>query len=136
MTTQFAIDTAQSEGHNIVDFWDINGWAIIAIIEGLLLLLIFLFQKRHRKEYRYIELKNKAKQEEVDFSNIVNSAFYSDELYNELKIKCHPDKFPNDVRANSIANEIFQEISKNKNSYHKLQILKKRAIRELGLTFK
>ena len=38
-------------------------------------------------------LKKKMKEGDIDFGNVINSAFYSKELYDILKKKCHPDRF-------------------------------------------
>lgn len=43
---------------------------------------------------------------------------------------CHPDKFVNTSKE-KIAEEIFQEISKNKRNYEELVMLKDSAINEL-----
>lgn len=80
-----------------------------------------------------MEIKNEVKKEgKIDFYNTVNSAFNSDELYNELIRKYHPDRFVNDDSKVNIANKIFQEITKNKLNIQKLEELKKEAEQKLG----
>jgi len=69
----------------------------------------------------------------IDFDNIINSSFNSNEVYNELKVKCHPDRFPNDDVKNTIAENLFQEITKNKNNIKRLLELKEKAKQELNI---
>ena len=57
------------------------------------------------------------------------------QLYDELKVKCHPDRFPTDKEKNTIAENIFQEISKNKNNVKRLLELKEEASQKLNINF-
>ncbi len=120
----------------IASLWDFNNWTIIACIECVILLYVLIFKTQWKNHTKIHETKILARQESIDFSNIMNSAFLADELYNDLKVKCHPDRFPDNPQLNMIANELSQEISKNKNSYSKLLTLKQRAEKDLGITFK
>lgn len=120
----------------IASLWDFNNWTIIACIECVILLYVLIFKTQWQNHTKIHETKILARQESIDFSNIMNSAFLADELYNDLKVKCHPDRFPDNPQLNMIANELSQEISKNKNSYSKLLTLKQRAEKDLGITFK
>lgn len=120
----------------IASLWDFNNWTIIACIECVILLYVLIFKTQWKNHTKIQETKILARQESIDFSNIMNSAFLADELYNDLKVKCHPDRFPDNPQLNMIANELSQEISKNKNSYSKLLTLKQRAEKDLGITFK
>ena len=45
----------------------------------------------------------------VDFDNVINSSFAAKELYDKLKVKCHPDRFT-DADLNKEATRLFQEI--------------------------
>ncbi|MGE0021612.1 MAG: hypothetical protein AB7S72_18215 [Draconibacterium sp.] len=58
-----------------------------------------------------------------NMKNVVNSIFLCAPLYDELKIKCHPDKFL-DEQKKITANNFFQEIQQNKYDYEKLLALK------------
>lgn len=69
------------------------------------------------------------------FRTSSNSSFHATEIYNELKVKCHPDRFIGDVEKNATANRIFQEVTKNKMNYKRLQELKKEAEESLGINF-
>lgn len=107
----------------------LNIWFWIAIIE-LLLIFFLLFSrkmKRVKREDKKTKFKQEAMNETVDFDNIINSSFQAQRLYDELKIKCHPDRFPTDNEKNKIALELFQEIAKNKTNHKKLVALKKEA---------
>ena len=78
---------------------------------------------------------DEAIKEKVDFGNIINSSFHSNALYDEMKVKCHPDRFPTDKGKNQIAEDLFQAISKNKNNYKRLVELKSEARQKLGIKF-
>ena len=68
----------------------------------------------------------------MDFDNVINSAFSAQGLYNELKAKCHPDRFQ-DENLKLEATRIFQEITKNKYNYKILKQLKEEAISKLKI---
>ncbi len=52
------------------------------------------------------KFKNESLKQDIDFDNIINSSFNSIELYDKLKVKCHPDRFPNDDEKKYIAGVI------------------------------
>ncbi len=111
-----------------------NWWMWVAILE-LVIIVVLLFVRNGNTKFEDKEkLKDKSKGP-VDFTNIVNSGFKAQKLYDELKIKCHPDRFPSDPEKNRMANDIFQEISKNKNNLKRLEELKAEATEKLGITF-
>jgi hypothetical protein len=110
-----------------------NIWLWIAIIEfAIILFLLFIKWKRDNKATQF---KIEALGKKVDIDNIINSSFNSAALYNELKVKCHPDRFVTDSAKNEIANSIFQEIVKNKTNYKKLLRLKEEAKQKLNVNF-
>ena len=111
----------------------VNYWMWIAILELVIIFLLIFFRKKpdSKKE----QFKREAKQGDIDFGNIINSSFHVKPLYDELKVKCHPDRFPNDIEKNKIALTIFQEISKNKTNYKKLIELKELAKQKLNINF-
>lgn len=92
-----------------------------------------VFKHRSSEHYR---LKRKLKSESVDFDGVINNAFHSQELYNELKKKVHPDRFSTQPELIDKATEIFALIVKNKFNHKALCELKVRAERELGVEFK
>ena len=96
-------------------------------------LLLFAFRRGTTRVEKQ-KLRESIKSD-VDFQNIINSSFHATEIYNELKVKCHPDRFIGDVEKNATANRIFQEVTKNKMNYKRLQELKKEAEESLGINF-
>ena len=76
------------------------------------------------------KIKKSILEEQIDFDNIITSAFHAKLLYDELKIICHPDRFIDEER-NAKATEIFQLITENKENYKILFDLKERINREL-----
>lgn len=65
---------------------------------------------------------------EVDFDNVINSSFHAQQLFSDLKRKCHPDRFPNDEQKKDLALQLFQEVMKCKSDYKKLKELEIRII--------
>lgn len=113
----------------------INWWMWIAIIEFVIILFLILKRKTKSKITTKNQFKKEALNEEVDFNNIINSSFHSAKIYDELKVKCHPDRFPTDEEKNLTAENIFQEIVKNKNNIKRLLELKEEAIHKLNIKF-
>ena len=83
-----------------------------------------------KKEIR--KAREKILDEQIDFDNIVSSAFHAKELYDELKTVCHPDRFQEED-VMSKATELFQAVTQNKGNYDKLLKLKDRIYRELPI---
>ena len=116
-------------------------WFWIALAE--LLIIIFLFLRlRLRKKNNNLKFgdvtKDKmrdAKKSDIDMNNLMNSINGSKELYKKLSRSCHPDRFINSDKQ-KIAEDIFQEISKNKRDFKILTELKEKAIIELNIKFK
>ncbi len=113
----------------------INWWVWIAIIEFVFIVFLLIKQKNNPKETFKQKLKKESLKEEIDFNNIINSSFNSKQLYDELKVKCHPDRFPNNEEKNIIADKLFQEITKNKNNANRLIELKQEAKQKLNINF-
>jgi len=113
-------------------------WFWIAIIELLLIVLLIYRLKSNQKKDQLsdIEIRSiiNSKNSPIDMDNLMNSIHNSRTLYKELSKKCHPDRFINDPKE-KIAEEIFQEITKNERNFEKLTSLKSRAITELNVTF-
>ncbi|PRX14137.1 hypothetical protein [Nonlabens ulvanivorans] len=111
----------------------------IAIIE--LLIILFLIWKlakaangSQRSDAIKQNLKN-AKDSKVNMGDLMDSINGARDLYKELSRKCHPDLFINTDKQ-LIAQDLFQEISKNKRDYKKLTELKERAVLDLKVNFK
>lgn len=113
-----------------------NIWLWISIFELLIILFLFYKLKNKKSELEFGDLpKDKlitAKSTFIDMDNLMNSINGAGELYKELSKKCHPDRFVNSDKQ-TLAEEIFQEISKNKRNFKALQDLKVRAINELEI---
>ncbi len=65
--------------------------------------------------------KRKQKKQEIspEMTNVVNSMFLCNPLYDKLKVICHPDRFI-EVNQKTIAENLFQELQKNRYNYDKL----------------
>ncbi len=65
--------------------------------------------------------KRKPKEQEInpEMTNIVNSMFLCNPLYDKLKVICHPDRFMEENQK-SIAENLFQELQKHRYNYDKL----------------
>ena len=112
-----------------------NWWMWLAIAEFGIIVFLILKEQLKPKDTAKQRFKNESLKQDIDFGNIINSSFNSIQLYDELKVKCHPDRFPTDKEKNSIAENIFQEISKNKNNVKRLLELKEEAIQKLNINF-
>ncbi len=115
-----------------------NFWFWLAIIE-LVVILVLVFKLSHKKNnLAFSELNKdnlkKSQETDIDMGNVMKSINYSSELYKELSRKCHPDRFINSPNQ-KLAEEIFQEIARDKRNHEKLTALKERAIKELYITF-
>ena len=116
----------------------LNVWFWLALFELIIILVLLFKVKRANSNLKFADLnknnQKKFKEASIDFGNVMNSINGAGELYKELSRKCHPDRFI-DSPLQKHAEEIFQEISKNKRDFEKLSALKERAITELKITF-
>ena len=112
-----------------------NWWMWLAIAEFGIIAFLILKEQLKPKDTAKQRFKNESLKQDIDFGNIINSYFNSIQLYDELKVKCHPDRFPTDKEKNTIAENIFQEISKNKNNVKRLLELKEEATQKLNINF-
>lgn len=55
--------------------------------------------------------------------NVVNSMFLCQPLYDELKTKCHPDRYTDTEQAKQ-AELLFQALQKHRHNYNEMQVLK------------
>ena len=110
-------------------------WMWIAILEFIIICFLFLTSTLKKKQSSKQRFKDETLGQDIDFNNIINSSFHSTKLYDELKIKCHPDKFYADPKLNSMATKLFQEITKNKTNIRRLQELKLEAQQKLNIKF-
>lgn len=111
-------------------------WFWIALVE-LIIIILLIVKLKNKKAIIDLDDVSKekmksAKSANIDMDDLMNSINNSKEIYKELSKKCHPDRFVN-TEKQDLAEEIFQEISKNKRNYSALQELKKRAFKELNI---
>lgn len=112
-----------------------NFWIWIAITEFLVIIFLLFKRKTKVNETVNSKFKKDSLKSEIDFHNIIDSSFNSMKLYDELKVKCHPDRFPTDNEMNKIADSLFQEINKNKTNTKRLLELKEEAKQKLNINF-
>ncbi|MFK7031598.1 molecular chaperone DnaJ [Flavobacterium oreochromis] len=111
-------------------------WWIFIIIGVFICIVIYLLLKKRNKEnVLNKQFKRDSLKEEIDFDNIIKSSFHSKQIYDELKRRCHPDRFPDDIDKKVIADKLFQEITENKNNIKRLIELKEYAIQKLNINF-
>lgn len=114
--------------------WSIDAWTVISALEfAVIMFLIFTALRRRESTPRMSAMKKNIILEKVDFGNILDSAFHAEELYEQLKVKCHPDRFVGDERKNAAALEIFQQLEKNRHDIKALERLRQRAEDELDV---
>ena len=97
-------------------------------MERIKLLIKNVVQKSERAKFR-----EKVLSEDIDFTNVVSSSLLAKQVYDELKVLVHPDRFQ-DPDIISKATEMFQLVHQNKGDYNKLLQLKKQAYAELPIT--
>jgi hypothetical protein len=109
-----------------------NLWMWIAIVE--LVIIIVLISKLLNKENTRTNIKKKVLREgDIDFANIIDSSFNSEQLYKELIRKCHPDRFvPNKAKV-KIAEDISSRLGKNKHNIKGLKELAEEAKDKLNI---
>ena len=111
----------------------INIWLIVAIVEFAVIVYLLL-TKLNISNSKKAQIKNEVMQEgSIDFSNVLNNAFNSKEIYDDLKKKCHPDRFVDDAEREVIANELFQRITQNQHNIDNLRKLREEAVQKLGI---
>lgn len=118
----------------ILQYSAINWWMIIATLEFIVIVILVLqFYKINTRNNSLKELKHDALNKEVDFNNIINSSFNSIQLYNLLKVRCHPDIYASNKELYYKAEKIFQKVTENKHNYQELHNIMKLAQRELDI---
>lgn len=111
----------------------INIWLIVAIVEFAVIVYLLL-TRLNISNSKKAQIKNEVMQEgSIDFRNVLNNAFNSKEIYDDLKKKCHPDRFVDDAEREAIANELFQRITQNQHNIDNLRKLREEAVRKLGI---
>ncbi len=103
----------------------------------IILAVVVVLAKIYRIKHSQNELTRKKVLNEgnINFNATIQSAFHSSEIYDQLKVKCHPDRFVDDPEKMKMADALFQQISKNKNNYKRLLELKAEAEQKLNVKF-
>ncbi len=114
---------------------NINWWLWLAILEFIIILFLLIRRNNTSKSSSIQKFRKDSLEQEIDFNNIINSSFNSKEIFDELKVKCHPDRFPTDKEKNIIADKLFQEITRNQNNLKRLIELKEEAKQKLNINF-
>jgi hypothetical protein len=110
-------------------------WFWISIVEAFIIIFFIIKKIKTKTNLEYDEkIIKESKNKDIYMGNLMNSIHQSKSLYDTLKKKCHPDRFP-DHELNKIADSLFQEITLNKRNYNKLLELKEVAERELNINF-
>jgi hypothetical protein len=124
------IDTVPSPFYSSIWFW-------LALIQFIIIVILLKKITKSSKGLAFHDAQKKevfkAKNASVDMDNVMSSINGSRDLYKQLSRSCHPDKFVNTPMQEKAEN-IFQEISKNKRNYNALLELKERAVNELNIS--
>lgn len=86
---------------------------------------------KKKKDFDKDAFRKKVMSEEIDFMDAATSCVKAKEIYDDLKVIIHPDRFIGQQEKQNLAAELFQLLVKNKNSYKLLQELKIRVYKEL-----
>ncbi len=112
-----------------------SNWLIYLLIGLIVLLLLILFfvmlnmKMKNSKEY---QVKQRVlREDQIDWNNTMY-VFKAQEIYNQLKVVCHPDRFT-DSQQNIIATDLFQRITKSKTNYKELLKLQEEARTKLNI---
>jgi hypothetical protein len=107
-------------------------YLLIGVIIVLLLILFFIISNIKMKHSREYQAKQRIlREDQIDWNNTMY-VFKAQELYNQLKVVCHPDRFT-DPQLKAVATDLFQRITKNKTNYKELQKLKEEAKQMLSV---
>ncbi len=76
--------------------------------------------------------RDSAKQEgeQINFSSLFTSMENGEKLFNQLKVRCHPDRFAGTDKE-TIAEHLFKAVQSNRTNYSKMIELKKQIENEL-----
>jgi hypothetical protein len=109
-------------------------WFWLTIFEFFLLIVsgYILFKRKDNVSDTKNTSLRKAKNNQIDMNDLLDNINRSRELYKELSVFCHPDKFVNTTKYRA-AEIFFQEITKNRRNYKELISLKERVKIELDI---
>lgn len=107
-------------------------WFWLSFIEALIIIKLLFFNNGKANNVFTQIINTTPKADEESMKNMVNSIFLAKQLYDKLKIKYHPDKFSNEEQK-EVANEIFQNLTRNKNNYSALKDIENEAKSKLNV---
>ena len=111
----------------------INFWFVCAVVELIVIAILLIKMKKPTKK-KINSIKEEVKKEgPIDFGDVINNAFNAGAIYDDLKRKCHPDRFIEDPEKEAVANDLFQRITQNKHNISNLKKLKEEAVQKLGI---
>jgi hypothetical protein len=116
-----------------------NYWMWIATAE-LIVIGYLAFKLLNKKKIEAdhnpaSDILTEAKKTEVNMDDLMKDINGSRQLYKHLSVKCHPDRFATDEEKRKVADELFQDISRNRRNYNKLLELQALASQKLNITF-
>jgi hypothetical protein len=120
---------------------NISIWQIATSLELVIIVLLIFKIKSIRKKIKlngdkYVkDIIQESKEKEIDMDNVVNSMFHSKAIYDILKKKIHPDRFPNDPDKIAIANELTAQLNESQNNIAKMKEIQTLATEKLGIKF-
>ena len=101
--------------------WMVIGLCLLCFVLGLV--LGKRMGSRSATSDEVIARKKEVKKEKVDFDNVIGSAFDGRDFAKKLKIKCHPDRFPEDETKRKLAESLHQEVEENSRNLKELKEL-------------
>lgn len=109
------------------------GWGIMMCVT--LLLVGFLIGRKSEQSLKrrshLSKERKKAKEHEVDYDNVINSAFEARKFAKTLKTRCHPDLFADDEIKMQIAEALHQEVEEKSRNLKELQAIEQEIFRKL-----
>lgn len=134
--TNYQLIQIVSDSTNLVDtasiVYDLPFWFWISLIELIVIILLIINKRSKSKDLSDLnpDKISKMQSNEINMNDLMNNINKSKDLYRELSRKYHPDRFIN-TNKHKIAEDLFQEISKNKRNFQELKIIKIKAEKEL-----
>lgn len=133
-TLQTVVDSVTTASEHAISHH--NVWMWITIAEAVVIILLMITRSRKERFDPVKEARQKVKAEgKIDFNNTINSAFHANDLYHELIVKCHPDRFVTDEKKHAIAEELSGRIGECKTDYNKLVELREEAKEKLNINY-
>lgn len=133
-----SVTDSLSLGNTTFSMANFNIWKIIAMVELAIIVYLLLnigLKSRTLRDKKSAMKKQILDEGDIDFDNIMNSAFNAEQLYNVLIRKCHPDRFAPDDAKMQLANDISSRLTQCKHDISALNAIKNEAIEKLNINF-